>query len=170
MKRNQPVPANYGGGVSPYPWSIPLVFQNVATKPELQGHFEPVYPDVNLKFPDQLRVNEFITHFQIWVKERQQGKDTMLSFVMLRLPNDHTAGTRAGSPTPKASVADNDLAVGRAVEAVSHSPYFCGRTPWARSPCRGWFCLLTRQEAARMTMTTEARQGFSGSGSVASPA
>ena len=48
----------------------------------------------------------------------------MPNFVMLRLPNDHTAGTRPGGPTPKASVADNDLAVGRAVEAVSHSPYW----------------------------------------------
>jgi hypothetical protein len=43
---------------------------------------------------------------------------------MLRLPNDHTAGTRPGSPTPKASVADNDLAIGRAVEAISHSSYW----------------------------------------------
>ena len=43
---------------------------------------------------------------------------------MLRLPNDHTAGTRPGGPTPKASVADNDLAVGRAVEAISHSPFW----------------------------------------------
>ena len=48
----------------------------------------------------------------------------MPNFVMLRLPNDHTAGTRVGSPTPKASVADNDLAVGRAAEAISHSPYW----------------------------------------------
>ena len=44
--------------------------------------------------------------------------------MLLRLPNDHTAGTRPGSPTPNASVADNDLAVGRVVEAVSHSPYW----------------------------------------------
>jgi hypothetical protein len=43
---------------------------------------------------------------------------------MLRLPNDHTAGTRAGMPRPRASVADNDLAVGRVVEAVSHSAYW----------------------------------------------
>jgi hypothetical protein len=43
---------------------------------------------------------------------------------MLRLGNDHTAGTRPGGPTPKASVADNDLAVGRAVEAISHSPFW----------------------------------------------
>ena len=48
----------------------------------------------------------------------------MPEFVMLRLPNDHTAGTRPGGPTPKSSVADNDLAVGRAVEAISHSPYW----------------------------------------------
>jgi hypothetical protein len=44
--------------------------------------------------------------------------------VLLRLGNDHTAGTRPGSPTPKASVADNDLAVGRAVEAISNSPFW----------------------------------------------
>jgi hypothetical protein len=48
----------------------------------------------------------------------------MTSFVLLRLGNDHTAGTKPGSPTPKASVADNDLAVGRAVEAISHSPFW----------------------------------------------
>jgi hypothetical protein len=44
--------------------------------------------------------------------------------MLLRLPDDHTAGTRPGSPTPNASIADNDLAVGRVVEAVSSSPYW----------------------------------------------
>jgi len=48
----------------------------------------------------------------------------MPQFIQLRLPNDHTAGTTPGMPTPKASVADNDLAVGRAVEAIAHSPYW----------------------------------------------
>jgi DNA-binding beta-propeller fold protein YncE len=124
IEHGDPVPENYGGGTSPYPWKIPLVYKNVATKPELVGHFDPDYPDFNLSFPDQLRVEEFFTHFNAWVKERMNGKDEMPSFVMLRLGNDHTAGTRPGSPTPKASVADNDLAVGRAVEAVSQSPYW----------------------------------------------
>ncbi|MFP5229503.1 MAG: phosphoesterase [Acidobacteriota bacterium] len=118
------IPANYGGGNSPYPWAIPLIYKNVATKPELVGHFDPEYPDFNLSFPDQLRVNEFLTHFDKWVTDMKAGHDTMPAFVMLRLPNDHTAGTRPGMPTPKASVADNDLAVGRAVDAVSHSPYW----------------------------------------------
>jgi DNA-binding beta-propeller fold protein YncE len=119
-----PVPENYGGGVSKYPWGIPLIAQNVATKPELVGHFDPSYPDFQLDFPDQMRFEEFDTYFKKWVAERNNGPDEMPDFVMLRLPNDHTEGTRAGKPTPNASVADNDLAVGRAVEAVSHSPYW----------------------------------------------
>src|SRR5262249_3825057 len=41
-----------------------------------------------------------------------------------RLPNDHTAGLTKNQPTPSASVADNDLAIGRVVDAVSHSPYW----------------------------------------------
>jgi hypothetical protein len=59
-----------------------------------------------------------------WVADKEQGKDTMPNFILLRLPDDHTAGTRPGGPTPKSSVADNDLAVGRAVEAISHSPFW----------------------------------------------
>ncbi len=124
IRKGDPIPANYGGGISPYPWPIPLIYKNVATKPELVGHFDPLYPDFNLSFPDQLRVNEFLGHFNQWVADLKAGHDTMPNFVMLRLPNDHTAGTRPGSPTPRASVADNDLAVGRAVDAVSHSPYW----------------------------------------------
>ena len=124
IHKGDPIPANYGGGISPYPWPIPLIYKNIPTKPELIGHFDPQYPDFNLSFPDQLRVNEFLVHFNRWVEDLKQGHDTMPEFVMLRLPNDHTAGTRPGMPTPRASVADNDLAVGRAVDAVSHSPYW----------------------------------------------
>ncbi|HEY1807343.1 MAG TPA: bifunctional YncE family protein/alkaline phosphatase family protein [Acidobacteriaceae bacterium] len=124
IHKGDPIPANYGGGNSPYPWKIPLIYRNVATKRELEGHFDPLYPDFELDFPDQLRMNEFLVHFNQWVADRKQGHDTMPQFVMLRLPNDHTAGTTPGMPTPQASVADNDLAVGRAVDAVSHSPYW----------------------------------------------
>ena len=124
IRLGDPIPANYGGGISHYPWNIPLIAKNVATKPELEGNFDPQYPDFNLSFPDQLRVEEFLTHLKSWESDLAAGRDTMPNFVMLRLPNDHTAGTRVGSPTPKASVADNDLAVGRAAEAISHSPYW----------------------------------------------
>jgi DNA-binding beta-propeller fold protein YncE len=124
IKPGTEIPANYGGGQSPYPWNIPRIYKNVATKPELEGNFDPQFPDFNLSFPDQLRVNEFLTHLDSWIDERKQGRDEMPAFIMLRLPNDHTAGTRPGQCTPKACVADNDLAVGRAVEAVSNSPYW----------------------------------------------
>ena len=124
IRKGEPIPQTYGGGISPYPWSIPLINRNVATKPELVGHFDPMFPDFELSFPDQLRTEEFLTHFRQWVGDRQQGHDTMPQFMQLRLPNDHTAGTTPGMPTPKSSIADNDLAVGRVVEAISSSPYW----------------------------------------------
>ena len=60
-----------------------------------------------------MRVQIFEQHLKKWVADREAGHDTMPSFVMLRLANDHTAGTTPGGPSPKSSVADNDLAVGQ---------------------------------------------------------
>jgi DNA-binding beta-propeller fold protein YncE len=119
-----PLPAEWGGGVNKWPWAIPVLATNIATKPELVGHFAPESPDFNLAVPDQIRVDIFLRHLKGWIADKQQGNDTMPNFVMLRLGNDHTAGTRPGGPTPKASVADNDLAVGRAVEAIAHSAFW----------------------------------------------
>jgi hypothetical protein len=124
IRKGEPIPANYGGGISQYPWKIPLIARDIPTKPELVGHFDPQFQDFELSVPDQFRVSVFLTHFNLWVADREQGKDTMPAFVMLRLPDDHTAGTSPGMPRPEASVADNDLAVGRAVDAVSHSPFW----------------------------------------------
>jgi hypothetical protein len=42
----------------------------------------------------------------------------------MRLPNDHTHGTALGKPTPTAMVAENDLALGRVIEGVSHSKFW----------------------------------------------
>jgi DNA-binding beta-propeller fold protein YncE len=118
------LPAEWGGGVNKWPWAIPLIATNIATKPELVGHFAAEAPDFNLAVPDQIRVNIFERHLKQWIVDKEQGRDTMPNFVMLRLPNDHTAGTYPGGPMPKASVADNDLAVGRAVEDISHSLFW----------------------------------------------
>jgi DNA-binding beta-propeller fold protein YncE len=118
------LPEEWGGGVNKWPWPIPRIASNTATKPELVGHFATEAPDFNLAVPDQIRVEVFLRHLKQWVADKENGKDTMPNFINLRLPDDHTAGTRPGSPTPKASVADNDLAVGRAVEAISHSPFW----------------------------------------------
>jgi len=118
------LPAEWGGGPNKWPWAIPLIATNTATKPELVGHFATETPDFNLLIPDQIREDIFERHLKQWVADRNAGHDTMPDFVMLRLANDHTAGTTPGDPTPQASIADNDLALGRAVEAISHSPYW----------------------------------------------
>ncbi len=124
VKPGEKLPAEWGGGTNMWPWAIPLLASNKPTKPELVGHFAAEAPDFNLRVPDQIRVNVLLRHLEGWVADRAAGKDTMPNFITMRLGNDHTAGTTPGGPTPKASVADNDLAVGRVVEAVSHSAYW----------------------------------------------
>jgi DNA-binding beta-propeller fold protein YncE len=128
VRRGEPLPPNVGqphGSRSPWPWPVPMIARDQATKPELEGHYDSRFADFRLDYPDQLRVDEFLNEFGGYVKAREKGSGTELpQFVILRLPNDHTAGTAPGMPTPSASVADNDLAVGRVVEAVSHSPYW----------------------------------------------
>jgi len=95
------------------------------TKAVLRDHFDSLFPDFNTEYPDQLRADEFLNEFDGFVRARKEGKRTELpAFVLLYLPNDHTHGTTPGKPRPAASVADNDLAVGRVVDAVSHSPYW----------------------------------------------
>jgi len=124
IRPNEAIPEEWGGGKNLWAWPIPRLANNVATKPELVGHFAAESPDFNLQIPDQIRVAIFLRHLEQWKKDREAGHDTMPNYISLRLPNDHTAGTRPGGPTPKSSVADNDLAIGRAVEAISHSAYW----------------------------------------------
>jgi len=128
INKSEPLPANVGqphGSPSPFPWSIPVLHSVRPNKAALRDHFDPLYPDFNTDYPDQLRADEFLNEFGAFVRAREEGKGpTLPSFVLLYLPDDHTGGTRPGKPTPNASVADNDLALGRVVEAVSHSPYW----------------------------------------------
>ncbi len=126
IKPGDPLPANAGnprGGPSPWPWAIPQLKRMRPTKAALRDHYDPQFPDFNLDYPDQLRADEFLREFNEFVKAKGTAKE-LPQFTLLYLPDDHTGGTRSGKPTPQASVADNDLAVGRVVDAVSHSPYW----------------------------------------------
>ena len=120
------LPPNVGnprGGPSPWPWAIPQMKRMRPTKAALRDHYDPQFPDFNTDYPDQLRADEFLREFDEFVKTKGTAKE-LPQFTLLYLPDDHTGGTRPGKPTPQASVADNDLALGRVVDAVSHSPYW----------------------------------------------
>ncbi|MGA2965051.1 MAG: phosphoesterase [Terriglobales bacterium] len=126
IKQGDPLPANVGnqrGGPSPWPWAIPQLKRTRPTKAALRDHYDPQFPDFNTDYPDQLRADEFLREFNEFVKARGTAKE-LPQFTLLYLPDDHTGGTRPGKPTPQASVGDNDLAVGRVVDALSHSPYW----------------------------------------------
>jgi hypothetical protein len=63
------------------------------------------------------RYDTFATAFR-----QQVAANGVPAFNYLILPNDHTNGTTAGVPTPKAHIADNDLGLGQLVDTISHSP------------------------------------------------
>jgi hypothetical protein len=90
-----------------------------ATVPGLAGLVSPKYPPYDLAIPDQKRADIWLEEF----KEFEANGD-LPRLSIIRLPNDHTSGTRPGMPTPRAMVADNDLALGRIVEAVTHSRFW----------------------------------------------
>ncbi len=126
IKKNDPLPSNVGhppGGPSPWPWAVPQMKRMRPTKAALRDHYDPEFPDFNTDYPDQLRADEFLREFDGFVKAKGTAKE-LPQFTLLYLPDDHTGGTRPGKPTPNASVADNDLALGRVVDAVSHSAYW----------------------------------------------
>ncbi|HEY1679076.1 MAG TPA: beta-propeller fold lactonase family protein [Candidatus Sulfotelmatobacter sp.] len=130
LNQGDTLPPNVGeshGGPSPWPWSVPLFSGVKPSKASLRDHFDPLYPDFQTDYPDQLRADEFLNEFAAYVRARENHEAAELQlpqFVLLYLPDDHTGGTRPNYPRPAASVADNDLAVGRVVDAVSHSPYW----------------------------------------------
>jgi len=90
-----------------------------ASVPGLTGLVHPTYPPYDLTIPDNRRVDVWLEEFRAFEKD-----GTLPRLSILRLGNDHTAGTRPGYPTPRAMVAENDLALGRIVEAVTHSRFW----------------------------------------------
>jgi hypothetical protein len=77
------------------------------------------FPGFNMNITDQRRADIWISELRAFAKA-----GTMPQFMIVRLPNDHTSGASAGAPSPKAAFADNDLALGRMVEALSATPFW----------------------------------------------
>lgn len=87
--------------------------------PGLKEHVHPTYPPYNLSIPDNKRIDVWLEEFHEFEKN---GNLPRLN--ILRLGNDHTAGSRPGAHTPRAMIAENDHALGRFVEAISKSRYW----------------------------------------------
>ena len=87
--------------------------------PGLIGKIDGRFPGFDLDINDEARVDEWQREFAEFEKN-----GNLPALVIVRLPNDHTQGTRPGAWTPQAYVAQNDHALGRIVDVVSHSRYW----------------------------------------------
>ncbi|WP_121357612.1 alkaline phosphatase family protein [Flavisolibacter nicotianae] len=105
--------AKYQSGTKPF-------WHNTTTIKRIENIIAPAYPDCdNLTFSDQQRATEFIKEWEAF-----EQNNNLPELMVLSLPNNHTVGTSPGWPTPNAMVADNDLALGRIIEKISHSRYW----------------------------------------------
>jgi len=77
------------------------------------------YPGWTQEIPDVVKADVFLEHVRQW-----EANGRMPNLVMVILPSDHTQGTSPGWCTPKACVADNDLAMGRMVEGLTRSSFW----------------------------------------------
>jgi hypothetical protein len=105
----------YGGRVS----QADGTFRMEGRVPGLVGHMSPTYglPRIpGKKARDTDNVETFLDEFREYEKNGSVPR-----FMVMSLGEDHTEGTKVGSPTPQACVASNDLALGKLVEALSRS-------------------------------------------------
>jgi hypothetical protein len=96
-----------------------IKFNYWPTLPTLAPFSPADFPGWELKVPDQARADYFLRELREY---EQKGEYPALT--LLCLFNDHTAGASSGMPTPRACVADNDLALGRVIEGLSRSPFW----------------------------------------------
>jgi YVTN family beta-propeller protein len=90
-----------------------------ATMPALEGHFDPLFRSFDMDYTDVDRAKRFMVELREF-----ERSGNMPGLIVMRLPNDHTSGTKAGAHTPIAAVGDNDLALGLVVEAVSRGKFW----------------------------------------------
>jgi hypothetical protein len=92
------------------------------TVPSAAKILDPHYPSFNTGIPDQYRVDSYLPQFK-----QQVASNSVPNLTIIWLPDDHTSGYSSGFPVPSSAQADNDLALGRIVEAISNS------SVWAKS-------------------------------------
>lgn len=112
-----------------------LRFQQSVPMDRLRKYTCAEYPGWNLAIPDVLRV-------QVFLKELKQYEKNgnLPNLLIVYLPQDHTAGLSKDHPSPRACVADNDLALGQLVEGISHSRFWAKTAIFVNEddPQDGW--------------------------------
>jgi YVTN family beta-propeller protein len=103
-------------------------FKNGTNKIKIRGtanieQLEPYICPTFIGFPNVVSDEYRASVFKEELEEFEKN-DNFPNFIIMLLPNNHTSGTRPGMPTPKAAVADNDLALGQIVEAISESKFW----------------------------------------------
>jgi len=113
----------------------PRRFGSAADPPSKPSALTSATVGWDLSIPDVFRARQFIKE----LKEFERAAE-LPNLVIICLPNDHTSGTGRGSPTPAAQVADNDLAFGQILEALSHSRFWPQTCVFAieDDPQSGW--------------------------------
>lgn len=105
-----------------YVAGLPFKFYNTSTISRVRPILSQSYPGSDeLKITDQIRAAAFIKELNEF--EKKPG-DALPQLMVMALSDDHTEGTRPGMPKPSSMVADNDLALGRIIEAVSKSSFW----------------------------------------------
>jgi hypothetical protein len=94
-------------------------YQPTTDLPSLQHVLQPNFPPFTTSIPDQYRADLFQRDFSGYVKN-----NNLPQLNLMWLMDDHTDGTSPGTLAPQAEVADNDLALGRIVDMISHSKYW----------------------------------------------
>ena len=95
---------------------------NTTTISRVAPILSPSYPGYDShRIPDVYRAKMFIHELHEF--EKKPG-DSLPDLIIIALPADHTAGMRPGFPTPRSMVADNDLALGQIIQAVTHSRFW----------------------------------------------
>jgi YVTN family beta-propeller protein len=105
-----------GTGPLPVPESAVSSYADIPSLNKIDDH---AYPAFDLGIPDQYRAD-------IWEQSFAQSEQTgkLANLQLIWMPDDHTAGVGTGDPNPVAEVADNDLAVGRIIDSISHSQFW----------------------------------------------
>ena len=96
-----------------------VLFESFPSIESIRPFSPPAYVGWEMSVPDQYRADYILKELKEFEDRGEYPQMTIIC-----LPNDHTSGTSPKCPTPDSCIADNDLAMGRIIEGLSHSKFW----------------------------------------------